>query len=315
MRVFVTGASGFVGAHVTRALLRRGHCVTALISPNSPAWRLRGISGLCKAVSGRLDDRELLKLALDESKPDACVHLAWYAEPGKYLHSTRNIACLSDTLSLLEALLAVGCRQVVMAGTCAEYDTDFGYLRENTPTRPTTLYAAAKLSCCILTQQIASAENIHLAWGRIFYPYGPQEDERRVIPALIRALHQGQSFAATKGDQARDYIYVEDVAEAFCTLLEKEAHGVFNISSGVAVTVRQVLETIGDLMGRSGLISFGSQPYRNWEPPFICGDNHNLRDLGWSPNHSLGKGLAQTIEWWKAHPAGCRDDIKSVSSV
>ena len=298
MRVLVTGASGFIGAHVVRVLLGAGHLVAALVIPDDPIWRLRDVEGKFLVFTGTLADVGALRSQLGDWKPEACIHLAWYAEPGKYLHSSENIPSLTGSLALLNMLIEIGCRQVVMAGTCAEYDTDLGYLREDSPTRPTTLYAAAKLSCCLLCQQIAATAKISFAWGRIFSPYGPQEDERRVVPAVIKALHIGQPFPATLGEQVRDYVHVEDVAAAFCCLAEQQANGIFNIASGTPVTIRQLLETIGDLMEHTDLIRFGALSYRDWEPMFICGDNRRLKELGWATHYTLTDGLRQTIDWW-----------------
>ncbi len=301
MRVFVTGASGFIGSHVTRALLGKGHSVAVLATPDDPLLRLHDMRDHFMVITGMLHDVGILQKALAEFQPEACIHLAWYAEPGQYLHSMENIQSLTASLTLLNVLISVGCRQVVIAGTCAEYDTEFGYLGELTPTLPASLYAAAKLSCCLLGQQIAAQAKINFVWGRIFYPYGPQEDKRRLIPSAIDALKQGNAFPATQGEQVRDYIYVEDVAEAFCVLTEKQTNGVFNISSGLPVSIRQLLETIGNLMGSVDLIQFGAQPYRDWEPPFICGDNRKLKGLGWQPNYSLYHGLLQTIQKLEMH--------------
>jgi nucleoside-diphosphate-sugar epimerase len=97
----------------------------------------------------------------------------------------------------------------------------------------------------------------------------------------------------------RDYIFIEDVAAAFRVMLEKQASGVFNISSGAPVTIRQLLEMIGGLLGRSDLTQFGALAYRDWEPPFICGDNTRLKQLGWRQEYTLSQGLLQTVEWWK----------------
>jgi nucleoside-diphosphate-sugar epimerase len=300
MRIFVTGASGFVGCHVTHQLLARGHSVSILAAPGDPLRRLQDVRGEVDVVTALLSEIDVVRNSLLDFRPEACIHLAWYAEPGQYLHSMENSACLADSLVLLSELIRSGCRQVVMAGTCAEYDTNHGYLREDTPVEPKTLYAAAKVSCYLMGREIAAQSRTSFAWGRIFYPYGPHEDERRVVPAAICSLLEGCSFPTTKGEQIRDYIHVEDVAMAFCLLAEQGADGVFNIASGTPVTMRQLLETIGALMGRSDLLRFGALPYRPWDPPFICGDNQRLRQIGWEPNQALSQGLAHTIEWWRS---------------
>jgi nucleoside-diphosphate-sugar epimerase len=295
MRVFVTGASGFIGAHVTRTLLARDHQVAVLAMPADPVTRLQPLHGRFDTIAGSLEDNDLVEKSINEYQPDACIHLAWYAEPGEYLQSAKNIQSLVSSLSLFQTLIKAGCRQIVAAGTCFEYDTDFGYLHEDTPARPASLYAAAKLSCCLLGSQLATQAKIHFSWGRIFYPYGPQEDQRRLVPAAIAALNQGVPFPASPGDQVRDYIHVADVAAAFCTLMEKQADGIFNISTGSPVSILHLLETLGKLMNRTDLIQLGALPYRDWEPPFICGNNTRLKSLGWQPAYSLTDGLSNTI--------------------
>ncbi len=297
MKVFITGASGFIGAHVMQALLSRGHNVAALVMPGDPADRLKKtIRHRFETIDGSVEDAALLATFLSAFKPDACIHLAWYAEPGLYLHSERNLHSFNASLSLFQTLIKTGCAQIVAAGTCFEYDTEFGYLHENTPTRPASLYASAKLSCCLLGSQLAMQAGCRFAWGRIFYPYGPQEDPRRLVPAAMLALRQGKPFPASPGAQVRDYIHVADVATAFCTLMERQTEGIFNISSGVPVTIAHLLETVGKLMNRLDLLQLGELPYRNWEPPFICGDNRRLKSFGWEPRYSLGEGLNDTIE-------------------
>jgi nucleoside-diphosphate-sugar epimerase len=296
MRVLVTGASGFIGFHVTKILLERNHQVAILVMPGDPMTRLQPYLNRLETISSALESKDLLESSIDQFKPEGCIHLAWYAEPGKYLDSAKNIQSLESSLSLFQALIEAGCRQIVAAGTCFEYDTNFGYLHEDTPACPASLYAAAKLSCYLLGGQLAAQAKIPFSWGRIFYPYGPLEDHRRLVPAAIKALKQGLPFPASTGEQIRDYIHVNDVAAAFCVLMEKKADGIFNISSGVPVPIRQLLETLGNLMNRANLIRFGALPYRKWEPPFICGNNKRLRHLGWRPDISLEQGLLDAIE-------------------
>ncbi len=302
MNVFLTGATGFVGCHVARALLSAGCAVTALVRPSSSLARLDGVADRLALVRGELADAAAVRSALAAAPPDACIHLAWYAEPGKYLRSPENLPALTASLALLTELARVGCRQVVMAGTCAEYDVSAGFLREDGPTRPETLYAATKLAMGLIGQQVAAENGFRFAWARLFYLYGPYEDGRRMVPALVRALQRGESFAATKGEQVRDYLHVEDVASALATLARRDATGVFNVASGAPVTVRHLMETARAVVG-GGAVDFGAVPYRAWEPPFICGDSHRLRDLGWEPRYTLEEGLRHAAAWWRARPA------------
>ncbi len=296
MRVFVTGASGFIGAAVMRLLLEQGVETAALVKPRKPLDRLHNVDGQYVRIEGRLADIASLRPQIEAFRPDTCIHLAWYAEPGKYLYSPENVPIMQQSLTLLQTLIEVGCKQFVGVGTCAEYDTDIGFLREDGLTNPATIYAACKLSTCLIGQHMAAAAGVNFAWGRLFYLYGEQEDSRRLVPALIQSLRAGKPFEATAGEQVRDYLHTTDVASALITLAQQKAQGIYNIASGIPITMRNLMETIGDVVGGKDLIRFGAIPYRQWEPMFICGDNHKLKALGWSPRYTLRQGLEHTIE-------------------
>ena len=299
MRIFITGASGFVGAHLTRIALAAGAQILALAQPADPLARIADVVQDIEVLRGDLADREKMYEQLAIFRPTAALHMAWYGEPGKYLYSPLNTALLKQSLDLLETLIAVGCKHTVMVGTCAEYDTSsIGVLREASPTHPETIYAAAKLSLSLMGQHMANGAGMNFAWARLFYLYGPGEHERRLIPALIRALHQGETFPATKGEQVRDYLHVEDVARALWHLTEQQLNGVFNVCSGEPITIRKLMETVEAVVERPGLIEFGALPYRQWEPMSIVGDNSKLRAAGWQPRYTLREGLTQTVEWW-----------------
>lgn len=300
-RVLVTGAGGFIGSHVARVLVERGRDVAVIVRPGSSLWRLADVVDRLTVIPGDLAAAASLRPALEAWRPDACLHLAWYAEPGKYLASRENITALEGSLHLLDELIRVECSQVVMTGTCAEYDTDRGFLQEDGPLRPDSLYAATKHSLHMIAGQIAADAGVEVTWARVFFAHGPYEDERRLVPALIRALLRGEPFPATAGEQVRDYLHVADVASAICALAEQRLSGPVNICSGVPVTMRQVMETAADITGNGHLIQFGALPYRPWDPRFICGDNQRLRDeAGWAPRYpTLRAGLEQTVAWWQ----------------
>ena len=307
MRTLVTGAAGFIGAHVVQALLRGDHEVGAVVRGSRGLNRLDVKEERLTVIRVDLDDDAALRRELLRWRPEACIHLAWYAEPGKYLNASENLTCVSTGMRLLEALAETGCRRVVMVGTCAEYDTDAGYLREDGPLKPKTLYAASKLALNLVAGARAPQLGMGLAWARLFYQYGPHEDPRRLVPSLILTLLEGKTFRASGGHQVRDYLHVADVAAALRALLESRAEGTFNVCSAEPITVSRLMGVAGEIIGRPDLIELGAAGGRDWDPPFICGDNRRLRGAtGWSPAHPLDEGLRATVDWWRAQRAAER---------
>jgi len=298
--VLVTGATGFVGSHVVRSLVASGTDVAILVRAGASRQRLDGVVERVQVLEGDLADGVAVERLLEGVRPEACIHAAWYAEPGKYLDSPQNLDSLRSSLDLIERLANAGCKHVVGVGTCFEYAMQDTPLTEDSPTGPFTLYAAAKLAFYLVAAQRAAQLGMGLAWGRLFYLYGPYEDERRLVPAAIKALSSGREFPATTGEQVRDYLHVEDVAAGLCAMSHHRLGGVFNVSSCEPVTIAGLMRTLGELLGRPELIRLGALPPRDWDPAYVCGDNQRLRtEAHWSPRYSLRDGLAQTIEWWK----------------
>lgn len=265
-------------------------------------WRLQEIVHKLTVVSCDLSDVEVLAPHLSRIKPDVCLHLAWYAEPGQYLHSLENLNSLAASLGLASGLARLGCPRFVATGSCFEYDTTPGYLSETTPAKADSLYAASKLAVELVSEQLAKMAGMSVAWVRLFYQYGPFEDRRRLVPSVIGALLRGERARISPGDQARDFLHVEDVAEAIWMVASSDLRGPVNVGSGEPVTVRAIAERIGAILGRPDLLDVGALPYAPSDPMFVCADNRRLREhTGWAPQYSLDQGLAQTIEWWRHH--------------
>ncbi len=300
MRVLVSGASGFIGSRVVRKLVADSHEVVALGREGSSFARLDDLAGRFRITEWDSGTTEL-RAALGPWRPESCVHLAWYAEPGKYLDAeAENVGSMVFALRLLDELATAQCKHVVMVGTCAEYDPDAGILREDSPTRPATIYAAAKLATGLIGALRAAQVGVGFAWARIFYLYGPQEDARRMLPTLIRSQLDGTEFPATAGEQIRDYLHVDDVAAALCLLAVRQAVGTFNVCSGEPISVRRFMLAAAEVTGHPELIRFGALPARNWEPALIAGDCSKLKAAtGWQPSHTLPEGLKDTVAWWQ----------------
>jgi nucleoside-diphosphate-sugar epimerase len=223
------------------------------------------------------------------------IHLAWYVVPVRYVTAPENRECLAASLRLLERAT---CR-AVFVGTCFEYNTALGRLREDSETKPTTLYAECKdaLARAVLARSDA-------VWARLFYQYGPWEDERRLIPTIMRALLRGEPARLSPGEQRRDFLHVEDVASALCAVATGDLTGPVNVGSGSAASLKEIASTIGALAGRPDLLQFGALPYGAGEPMLIVADNARLRSTGWAPRYTLEQGLRQTFEWWRGRERG-----------
>jgi len=301
VRILVTGATGFIGSHLVRELLTRGHRLRATRRGTSPALRLGEAAAQVEWVDCDLPLASSQALAELAEGMDACVHCAWYVEPGRYAHAPRNIDWVGTSLRLLGALGEGGCARAVFVGTCFEYDHRRGLLTETGPTRPWTLYGSAKLATWEMGRHLAEQAGVSLAWARLFYQYGPHEGEGRLVPAVIRSLMEGGYPEVTQGTQIRDFLHVADVATALAAVLESGREGPVNIGSGRPVSVREVVETIGSVLGGEDRIRFGARPDNPSDPPFICADSGVLREeIGWQPRFDLDSGIRDAVDWWEA---------------
>ena len=298
MRVLLTGAAGFLGSRAAKHLLEGGHEVHALVRAGSDRRRLETLAPGVRVVTGDLLEVEAARTIVEGARPEACVHLAWYAVPGKYLDASENLDHLAATLRLFGSLRDAGCARLVTGGTCFEYDTSFGLLSETTTTAPRSPYAATKLSVFQVLEQAARSASMSFAHLRFFYQYGPWEHEARLVPSVVRALLRGEEARVTAGAQVRDFLHVDDVGSAIRAVLEADVRGAVNVGSGVPVRVRQIVEAAAEACGRPELVRFGALPYRQGDPPFVCAKPSVLERIGWSPSWSLSRGMRDTVDYW-----------------
>jgi nucleoside-diphosphate-sugar epimerase len=230
---------------------------------------------------------------------DAVFHLAWLGVTAEFRNDPDQIRKnLAATLELWELARAARCKVWIGLGSQAEYGIVDHVLHEDTPTFPVTAYGVAKLAAGLATAKMSELCGMRYAWLRLLSAYGPGDDERHMIPFVIDAFLSGRRPALTLGEQVWDYIYVDDVSEALCAVLETEANGTYNLSSGTATTLRSVVESIRDMVDPRLPIGFGDVPYRHDQVMFLEADISRLHTAtGWQPRTSLAEGLAQTVTW------------------
>jgi nucleoside-diphosphate-sugar epimerase len=290
MRVFLTGATGFVGSHVARLLVERGHEVHALVLDGDPR---RERAGDVAIVSGDLLRPETYAAALEKLRPEACLHLGWYANPADYLSSRINIDLLGASAALGAKLVDLGCSRILMAGTCFEYDTSIGFLSESTPLAPRHLYSTCKRALFDVMNHIAGPASF--VWTRLFFLYGPNEQPGRLVSAVIDALQNGREARVTTGEQYRDFLHVADAAAGIVSVFESDLTGPVNVASGKPVQVREVVATIARLLGKEDRVAWGAITPRAGDPTFVCADVAKLASTGFRPQFDLESGIRQVL--------------------
>ena len=146
----------------------------------------------------------------------------------------------------------------------------------------------------------AKAVGLSLAWPRIFFLYGPHEPEARLVASVVRSLLLGQPAPCSSGTQVRDYLYVKDVAEAICAILDSAVDGPINIGSQQPIEIRDLVTTAAEMLGRRELLELGAIPARPNDAPAVIADTSRLRsEVGWQPRFTVAQGLDETIEWWR----------------
>jgi UDP-glucose 4-epimerase len=301
MRLLVTGATGFLGAHLLRRLAGEDAAVAILLRPRADAWRIEQLRPRLTEIVGDLNEPGSYADAVREFAPEALAHLAWAGVGNRRRNELSQVEeNLFATLELLKVARDAGCRAWLGMGSQAEYGPLNARIGEDAPTRPTTLYGAAKLSACVLAEQLCRQFDMRFVWLRLFSSYGPMDDPGWMIPHLILKLLRRERPDLTEGTQRWDYVYAADVAEAiYLTLRNEGASGVFNLGSGEAEPLRAVVERVRDLIDPSLPLGFGEVPFREDQVMHLEADTARLCALGWSPRVGLAEGLAKTVEWYR----------------
>jgi nucleoside-diphosphate-sugar epimerase len=290
------------GHRAYKALEARGyevHAVARRVPPTDSGVRWH---------SGDLLDRRQAERLVGAVAPSHLLHLAWYAEPGLYWESPENDRWRRASVDLLRAFAAAGGRRAVVAGTCAEYDwaaETEAMSERRTPLAPRGAYGAAKDALRRDLERWSAETGSSSAWARLFFLFGPAEDPRRLVPSVARALLSGRPAETSTGRQVRDFLLSSEAAGAMAALLDSEVTGPVNVGSGSGVSVRCLVELVGEAVGRPELLRLGALPDRPDEPPRVVADATRLQhEVGWRPSGDVAAWVEETVGWWRRRLAG-----------
>ncbi len=315
-RALLTGANGFVGPHLARALLERGDAVTALEQAPRPAGglALHGIRDQVELVAADLRDPERVGAALAGRDFDAVFHLAGQTVAGPALIDPVATfeANVAGTWNLLEACRQVEVAAVVVASSVKAYGPSAGLpLHESMQLRPNSPHGASKAAKDEIALSYFPAYDLSVGVIRFSNIYGGGDPNfSRLVPEAIAAVLDGRRpVIRSDGSPERDFLYVTDAVSAYLALEKAvEAGGpaagkVFNAGGRRLHSVAEVLETIAEVSGSGLEVEYldAGGPAEEVDRQFV--DSTRLRELtAWAPREPLRSGIAHSLEWYRSHP-------------
>lgn len=311
-KALVTGADGFIGSHLTEALIDAGYKVRAFVfynSFNSWGW----MESLPKKTLDRVDvfagdirDPNGVREAMKDV--DVVFHLAAliaipfsYHSPDSYVDTN-----VKGTLNVLQAARDLGVKRVLVTSTSEVYGTARSVpIAETHPRQPQSPYSATKIAADCLAESFYRSFDLPVAIVRPFNTYGPRQSARAIIPTIVGQLLNGKEEIHL-GDlrPTRDLVYVKDTVEGFIKIAQCEdlIGQDCNIATGDEIPMGDLAQTLIDLINPSAKIITDEQRLRPSKSEVfrLCGSNERLQNAtGWQPNYALKDGLAETIEWFK----------------
>lgn len=291
-KIFVTGASGFIGTHLCRRLCQEGFEVHAISRKNHLEYE----TGL-RWWLGDLADPTVVREIVTSIKPDVIFHLAGYPVGSRDLeHVLPSFRSnLMSTVNLLTVASEIGCRRIVVTGSLEEPDGDLDAV-------PSSPYAVAKWSSTVYARMFHALYQLPVVMVRLFMVYGPaQQDETKLIPYVVLSLLRGKAPQLTGGQREVDWIYVDDVVEALLAAAQaKDAEGcTLDVGSGRLTSIRTVVEQITDLINPQIKPHFGALKDRPSEQIRVADTKTTSNLTGWKPTIPLDEGLKRTIDWYR----------------
>lgn len=302
-KVLVTGASGFIGSHLTNALSQKGaevHAVSRFAHARDDLhwWQ------------ADLADIASVRKLLGDIRPETIFHLSGHvtAAPGMEFALSTFDSHVVTTVYLLTAATELGCGRIVLTASLTEPQSLYA---DAVPSSP---YAAAKWATGVYGRMFHALYHTPVTIVRPYMTYGPMQNPHKIIPYVTLSLLRGESPKLASGQWRADWVYIQDVVDGL--LAAAQAPGVegctIDLGSGVLLSVREVVDNIVELVGASIDPSFGALPDRPAEE-MRAADLASARDrLRWRPATSLESGLACTVAWYReqANAPGPRSDQK-----
>lgn len=280
MRVLVTGATGFIGNHVIESLLKKEGL--EIIASSKSEKRAETYDWYKKVTYvpwtiGQAIPEDLLSYF---KNPDLCIHLAWDGLPD-FRNPEHESEYFKNHLLFLKSLIQQGIRKLAITGTCLEYGMKEGELNEKMPAEPTLAYPIGKNKLRIALEELQKQHNFQLDWIRLFYMYGEGQSPKSILAQLERHIEEKKPvFNMSGGEQVRDYLPVEKIAEVIVNLaLLNSGNGIVNCCSGKPITILNLVKDFLEKHQADIELNLGFYPYPDYEPFKFWGSTEKLNTL------------------------------------
>lgn len=315
--IFLTGATGFIGSHLLKRLIKEGCKVHISIRPDSSLWRIEEFKNDFTSHKIDLTDFEAIRSLINQIKPDIIFNLAAYGVDYRQqdIYQAIDINIIAS-VNLFEAFLVNNGHRFIHTGTCLEYGHKNVPASESDVLIPTGIYGATKTSSVhILSSMTNSMDSGKLIILRPFGVFGEYEGIHKFIPQVIDKLTNENPVQMTLGEQIRDYIYIDDLIDAYIlasTVPLKNKIEIINIGSGKGIAMKYLALMISNHLDVSDeLLQFGAIPYRPDEMMYLVANVNKAKSLlGWEPKVSIEKGLEYTIKWYSQNLSRLKHHIK-----
>lgn len=305
--VLVTGATGFVGSHLARRLVQEGYDVHAIFRKSSNTWRITDILPRLSIHYGDITEREKLMALTKKVKPKNIFHLANIGIYGGVEGKIEDVISVNllGTINLIDACSQIEYNAFVNTGSSSEYGPKNKIMNEDDLAQPQSVYAIAKLAGTNYALKEALLSTRPITTLRLFSPYGPFDEKKRLIPYAINRMIDNREIILQSKKNVRDYIYIDDVIDAYVAAAAyiRLAKGkVINIGNGKQLSVKEVAETLKKVTHSKSKIIWGKQSANRFESSVWKASITRAKQyLHWRPKYSFAKGAEATINWYLAN--------------
>ena len=285
MKILVFG-NGFIAASLIARLNSEGHEIVVF----SRSYKE---NSLARQIIGDIADTDLVSQALD-CKPDVVIQTAWITSHHNYASHPSNLMYSKITSNLAESLKQTEVKHMIILGTCAEYGPQqSASLAGITALNPQTYYAIQKVKALEAIKESTLKSGLRITWARIFQPYGPNQDQKRLVPYLIKELKNQKAVNLTNSSKVLDWISTRDIASAISWAINHELPTEIDVGTSVGSTNWQILQKLESRIGRSSQWEKYSKLNADSSELVLVDKDSPLLVSGWKPNDTIDTGL----EW------------------